>query len=201
MKLVNFLSNLKISDSYQKVLKIRENLTKAVLQKKEQINGVFVSTNVKKNHPIHFAIENVDLKIDMCDGKRQLHQTGKVVYRQKPEENEVNIEHYLIKISKHKSENKIILVLVCLLGTLLSVKNLVLVRRWLEVFRLCILYRRILISYSLWEEIQVILIFLSKQVDWPLPPSLNNMTVYSQGLMEEELNWNQAFDSVIFYKS
>ena len=54
----------------------------------------------------------------MCDCKRQLHQTGKVVDQQKPEENEVIIERYLIKISKHKSENKIILVLVCLLGTL-----------------------------------------------------------------------------------
>ena len=54
----------------------------------------------------------------MCDCKRQLHQTGKVVDPQKPEENEVIIERYLIKITKHKSENKIILVLVCLLGTL-----------------------------------------------------------------------------------
>ena len=117
-KLVNFLSDLNIGVNYQKVLEIKENLTKSVLQKKEQNNGVFVPTSVKKNHPIYFAIDNVDLKIDTCDGKRQLHGTGTAVYQQKREENEVSIEHNLIKISKHKLENKIVLALVCPLGTL-----------------------------------------------------------------------------------
>ena len=75
-------------------------------------------TNLKKNHPIYFAIDNVDLKIDTCDGKRQLYGTGTAVYWQKREENEVTREHNLIKISKHKPENKIVLALVCSVGTL-----------------------------------------------------------------------------------
>ena len=41
-----------------------------------------------------------------------MHETGIAVYQQKLEENEVCIEHNLVKISKHKPENKIVLVLV-----------------------------------------------------------------------------------------
>ena len=103
--LFEHLSDLNISVSYHRVLEIKENLTKTVLQKKEQINGVFLSTNVKKNHLIHFAIDNGDYD-EMCNGKRQLHGTETIVHKQKLE-NEVRIEHNLIKISKHKSENKI----------------------------------------------------------------------------------------------
>ena len=77
-----------------------------------------MATNIKKNNPIYFAINNVDLKIDTCDGKRQLHGTGTAVYWQKLEENVVGREHNLIKISKHKPENNVILALVCSLRTL-----------------------------------------------------------------------------------
>ena len=72
-------------------------------------------TNVKKNYPIYFAIDNVDLKIDTCDGTRQLHRNRTSIYQQKLEENEVSIEHKLIKNSKHKPRNKLAYVLVCLL--------------------------------------------------------------------------------------
>lgn len=64
-------------------------------------------TNVKKNYPIYFAIDKVDLKIDTCDGKRQLHGNRTSIYQQKLEENEVSIEHKLIKNSKHKPRNKL----------------------------------------------------------------------------------------------
>lgn len=48
-RLVNFFSDLNISFNYQKVLEIKENLPKVVMQKKERNNGVFVPTNAKKN--------------------------------------------------------------------------------------------------------------------------------------------------------
>ena len=69
-KLENFISDLKINVNYQKVLDRRENLTKAVLQKKDENNEVFVPTNVRKNYHIYFAIDNVDLNIDKWSGKR-----------------------------------------------------------------------------------------------------------------------------------
>lgn len=48
-RLVNFFSDLNISFNCQKVLEIKENLPKVVMQKKERNNGVFVPTNAKKN--------------------------------------------------------------------------------------------------------------------------------------------------------
>ena len=54
----------------------------AVLQKKEEV-GLLVPCTFDKDRPIFFAIDNVDLKFDTPDGKRQLHGTAIAVYQRK----------------------------------------------------------------------------------------------------------------------
>ena len=50
---------------------------------KRKNGGVFVPCNLDKDHPIFFAIDKVDLKIDTPDRKRQPHETGTAVSQHK----------------------------------------------------------------------------------------------------------------------
>ena len=81
-KLVNFLSDLNISTNYKKVINIRKDVAQAVLKQKEEDNGVFIPSNLKRDEAVFFAIDNFDLTIDTPDGQKQLHGTGTVVYQE-----------------------------------------------------------------------------------------------------------------------
>ena len=86
-KLVNFLSDLNISDllintNYKKVINIKKDVAQAVLKQKEEDNVVFISSNLKREEAVFFAIDNFNLAIDTLDGKKQLHGTGTFVYQE-----------------------------------------------------------------------------------------------------------------------
>ena len=88
-KLVNFLSDLNLGATYQKVINIKKDIVQAVLERKKANNGVFIPSTLKEGQPIYFAIDNVDLKTDAPDGKGQHHGTGIVVYQKKNVEQQV----------------------------------------------------------------------------------------------------------------
>ena len=88
-KLVNFLSDLNVSASYQKVIGIKKNIAQSVLKRRTENDNVFIPLIISVERPITFAIDNTDLKIDTPDGKYQLHGTATVVYQQKSEDEQV----------------------------------------------------------------------------------------------------------------
>ena len=55
----------------------------AVLQKITENGGAFVLCTLNKDRSIFFAIDNVDLKINATDGKRQQYGTGTAFYQHK----------------------------------------------------------------------------------------------------------------------
>ena len=88
-KLVNFLSDLNLGANYHTVIDIKNDIALAVLEKKKTNNGVFIASTLEEGQQIYFAIDRVDLKIDIPDGKGQLHGTGPVVYQKKNFEQKV----------------------------------------------------------------------------------------------------------------
>ena len=80
-KLVNFLSDLNINTNYKKVINIKKDAAQAVSKQKEEDNGVFIPSNLKRDEVVFFAIDNFDLAIDTPDGKKQLHGTATDVYQ------------------------------------------------------------------------------------------------------------------------
>ena len=88
-KLVNFLSDLNLGANYHTVIDIKNDIALAVLEKKKTNNGVFIASTLEEGQQIYFAIDRVDLKIDIPDGKGQLHGTGTVVYQKKNFEQKV----------------------------------------------------------------------------------------------------------------
>ena len=59
-KVINFLSDLGLSISYKRVLKIENGLTNAVVEKITTNGGVFVPSNLELGKKLHFAIDNID---------------------------------------------------------------------------------------------------------------------------------------------
>ena len=88
-KLVNFLSDLNVSASYQKVIGIKKNIAQSILKRRADNGNIFIPLNISVDRPITFAIDNIDLKIDTPDGKHQLHGTATAVYQQKSEDEQV----------------------------------------------------------------------------------------------------------------
>ena len=78
-----------------------------VLQKDKKNAGVFVSWTLDRDCPIFSAINNVGLKIDTTDGKRQLHGAGISVYYHKSVKQKVceNLKPELKQISGRKVLN------------------------------------------------------------------------------------------------
>ena len=79
------MSDLKVSASYQKVIRIKKNITPSALKRRAENDNVFIPLIISVDRSITFAIDNIDLKIDTPDGK-QLHGTATVVYQQKSED-------------------------------------------------------------------------------------------------------------------
>ena len=63
-KVVNILSNLGLSISYKRVLKIENGLANAIVEKITTSGGVFVPSNLELGKKLHFAIDNIDFKND-----------------------------------------------------------------------------------------------------------------------------------------
>ena len=81
--MISFLSDLNVGANYHKLTNIKKSIVHAVVAKRTESNGVFIPSAISKENPVFFAADNVDLAIDTPDGKRQLHDTGTVVYQQR----------------------------------------------------------------------------------------------------------------------
>ena len=68
------LSDINLSISYNKVLKIKED-TVSTLRDKIQENNVYFPFPLCQQEMLYFAIDNADLKVDTPDEKNQLHGT------------------------------------------------------------------------------------------------------------------------------
>ena len=83
-KVIDFLSDLGLSISYKRVLKIENGLANAVVEKVTTKGGVFVPSSLELGNKLHFAIDNIDFKNNTPDGKSEFHGTTLVVFQSKP---------------------------------------------------------------------------------------------------------------------
>ena len=90
-KLINFLSDLNISANYKQVIHLKKDIANSTEMKWQENNGVFIPLGFQQNHPMFFAIDNIDLKVGTPDGKNQLHGTAIAAYQQKIGNNDTNI--------------------------------------------------------------------------------------------------------------
>ena len=87
-KLLECLSDLGLSISYDKVMKIENDLGNAVAENMPKNHGVFVPPNIQPCIPLHFAIDNIDFKNDTSHGKSEFHGTTLVVFQKSSQINQ-----------------------------------------------------------------------------------------------------------------
>ena len=97
------LSDLNLSISYNKVLKIKEDIA-SPLRDKIQENNVYFPFPLSQQEMLYFAIDNADLKIDTPDGKNQLHGTVIMTYQNETNKKE---ESDLVIMRNSKRESKL----------------------------------------------------------------------------------------------
>ena len=96
------LSDLNLSISYNKVLKIKEDIA-STLRYKIQENNVYFPLPLSQQEMLYFAIDNADLKIDTPDGKNQLHGTVIMAYQNETNKKD---ESDLVIMQNSKRESK-----------------------------------------------------------------------------------------------
>ena len=96
------LSDLNLSISYNKVLKIKEDIA-STLTDKIQENNVYLPFPLSQQEMLYFAIDNADLKIDTPDGKNQLHGAVIMAYQNETNKKE---ESDLVIMQNSKWESK-----------------------------------------------------------------------------------------------
>ena len=82
-KLVDFLCDLNLSVSSNKLYRIQQDIATAINEEVKANDGLYMPPSLNADVPKHFAIDNVDFGIDTPDGKKQLHGTAMVVYQEK----------------------------------------------------------------------------------------------------------------------
>ena len=90
-KLIKFLVDLNISANYKQVVRLKKDIAHSTEMKRQKNNGVFIPLGFQQNHPMFFAIDNIDLKVGTPDGKNQLHGTAIAAYQQQIGNNDTNI--------------------------------------------------------------------------------------------------------------
>ena len=96
------LSDFNLSISYNKVLKIKED-TASTLRDKIQENNVYFPFPLCQQEMLYFAIDNADLKVDIPDGKNQLHGTVIMAYQNETNKKE---DSDLVIVRNSKRESK-----------------------------------------------------------------------------------------------
>ena len=79
-KLINVLLDLNISANYKQVIPLKKDIANYIEIKWPENNGVFIPLGFQQNHPMFFAIDNIDLKVGTPDGKNHLHGTAIAAY-------------------------------------------------------------------------------------------------------------------------
>ena len=75
-------SGLNLSISYEKVTNIKKDVANAILEKRDENNGVFIPSCLFPSQRPFFAIDNSDMKIDTPTGKRKFHGTAMAAFQQ-----------------------------------------------------------------------------------------------------------------------
>ena len=81
-KLIDMFSGLNLSISYEKIIDIKKDVANAILEKRNENNGIFIFSCLFPNQRPYFAIDNTDFKINTPTGKRQLHGTVMAAFQQ-----------------------------------------------------------------------------------------------------------------------
>ena len=92
-KLTECLADLGLSTSYDKVMKIKNDLGNAIAENISLNHGVFVPPNIQPGIPLHFALNNIDFKNDTPDGKSEFHGTTLVVFQKNSKLNHELLEN------------------------------------------------------------------------------------------------------------
>ena len=97
-KLIECLSDLGLSISYDKVIKIENYLVNAVAENVSLNHGVFVRPNIQPAFHYIFTVDNIDFKNDTLDEKSGFHGTTLAVFQKNSK-----LNHELLKIRRTKS--------------------------------------------------------------------------------------------------
>ena len=79
--IVDTLADLNLSIKYEKVIQIENDIAETVKNNMLENNGLYLPPNLKKDVPIHFAIDNSDFENDTPDGKNEFHGTVMVAFQ------------------------------------------------------------------------------------------------------------------------
>ena len=80
-KIINCLSDLRLSIDYDRVIKIETEISNSVTDIINKNNGVYVPHTILKDKAIHFAIDNADFHNDTPDGKGKFHSIGQILFQ------------------------------------------------------------------------------------------------------------------------
>ena len=78
-ELLDCLSNLNLSITYDKTLQIQTSMANAVCKVIDENNGSFIPPSVNKEKRVFFAIDNTDFKNDTPNGKGEFRGTGMII--------------------------------------------------------------------------------------------------------------------------
>ena len=97
-KPINWLYDIRLTISYDKVMKIENGLGNTGLGNIESNGGTFIPSTLEIRKRVHFAIDNINFKNDTGSGKSELHGTTLVVFQTKSGK-----KNKLLKITPWKS--------------------------------------------------------------------------------------------------
>ena len=83
--IIDTLSQLNLTIAYKRILQIETEIANAVYECMQQNGGVYVPSTLVFGIPVHFAIDNTDIKNDTPDGKNEFYGTGIVVFQKRQE--------------------------------------------------------------------------------------------------------------------
>ena len=73
--MIEYLSDLGLSMSYKKVMKIENGLGNMIVEKQNSNEGVYIPDNLTQNSCLRFATDNIVFESDTANGKGEFHGT------------------------------------------------------------------------------------------------------------------------------
>ena len=91
-KMIEYLSDLGLSISHKKVMKIENGLGNMIVEKQNSNEGVYIPDNLTQSSCLHLTIDNIDFENDTANGKGEFHRTTTVIFQKKRNQKEKSIE-------------------------------------------------------------------------------------------------------------
>lgn len=88
---IETLADLDLSIKYEKIIQIENDIDVTVKDNMLKNNGMYIPPCLKKDIPIHYAIDNTDFENDTPDGKDEFHGTIMVAF-QKSQDDSAELE-------------------------------------------------------------------------------------------------------------